>query len=299
MNITPACSVIIPTYNRAALLRRSLESLTAQDIGTDAFEVLVVDDGSDDGTADVVAEFTDRLQVRYFFQPDEGFRVSAARNVGIRHAVTDVTVMVDCGVLLHSGCLRAHLRRHGGDQPAAVIGYVYCFNLSNEDAERMRQTLDFDDVDATIAQLRREGRWLDLREEFYARHPGPLHELPAPWSLYWTCNVSARTSQLRRVGGFDEAFTTWGAEDIDLSYRLHRDGAVFVLDRDAGAIHYPHPKDWSHNSQLAARNRRYMAEKYDTPATRLLAVEPMISLFDVNEILIADAHDATRTEARA
>ncbi|MEJ3744804.1 glycosyltransferase [Actinomycetes bacterium KLBMP 9797] len=285
MAFTPACSVIIPTYNRAALLRRTLESLTRQDIGVGAFEVLVVDDGSSDGTAEVVAGFEDRLRVRYFFQPDEGFRASAARNMGIAHAVSDVSVMLDCGVLAHSGCLRAHLRSHADERPAAVIGYVYCFNLSNEDAERMRETLDFDDVDGTIARLRREGRWLDLREEFYARDPGPLRELPAPWPLYWTCDVSARTAQLRDIGGFDETFTTWGAEDIDLSYRLHRDGAIFVLNRDASAIHYPHSKDWSHNSELALRNRRYVAEKYDTPITRLLAVEPMIRLFDLNDII--------------
>ncbi|TDC82875.1 glycosyltransferase [Micromonospora sp. KC606] len=282
--ITPTCSVVIPTYNRMALLRRTLDALTRQDIGTDAFEVLVVDDGSSDDTAAVVAQFHDRLNVRYFFQPDEGFRVAAARNVGIAHARSDIVVFLDSGVLAHSGCLRAHLRRHAVEQPAAVIGYVYCFNFRNEDAGDMTETLDFDDVDGTIARLRREGRWLDVREGFYTRIEDRLRDLPAPWLMYWTCNVSARTGQVRAVGGFDEKFRTWGSEDIDLAYRLHQDGAVFLIDRDAGAIHYPHPK-LGLDKAMATRNWRYIADKYDTPITRLLADGPATDFFAINDII--------------
>ncbi|MEJ3744814.1 glycosyltransferase [Actinomycetes bacterium KLBMP 9797] len=280
----PACSVVIPTYNRMALLRRTLESLTRQDIGVDAFEVLVVDDGSGDDTARVVAGFQDRLHLRYFFQPDEGFRVAAARNVGIAHATSDVLVFIDSGVLAHSGCLRAHLRSHAAERSAAVIGYVYCFNYGNEDAGDMQDTLDFDDVDGTIARLRREGRWLDIREAFYTRVRDRLRDLPAPWLMYWTCNVSARTARVRAVGGFDEAFRTWGSEDIDLAYRLHQDGAVFLVDRDAGAIHHPHPKSGL-DKELAMRNRYYIADKYDTPITRLLVARPIIDFFDMNDII--------------
>jgi GT2 family glycosyltransferase len=66
MNIrrrTPAVSVVIPTYNRAADLRRCLESLAAQTF-TD-FEVLICDDGSVDETSDVASSFSGRLEVRY------------------------------------------------------------------------------------------------------------------------------------------------------------------------------------------------------------------------------------------
>jgi glycosyltransferase involved in cell wall biosynthesis len=281
---TPACSVVVPTYNRRALLKRTLEALARQDIGTDAFEVLVVDDGSSDGTAEMVAGFHDRLNLRYFFQPDEGFRAAKARNVGVAHAEGDVLVFIDSGVLPHSGCLRAHLRRHDAVRPAAVIGYVYCFNYANEDAEEMQQSLDFDDVDGTIDRLLRERRWLDIREGFYHRLQDRLDDLPAPWLMYWTCNASARRDQVREVGGYDETFRTWGSEDIDLSYRLHRDGAVFLLDREAGAIHHPHPK-LGLDKEQGMRNRQYVADKYDTPITRLLAARPIIDFFAMNDII--------------
>ena len=97
------CTVIVPTYNRRRLLELTLDSLAGQDLPRDRFEVLVVDDGSSDDTADVVREFEDRLDLRYFYQPDEGYRVARARNVGIRHARGEICVFVDSGVLLHSG----------------------------------------------------------------------------------------------------------------------------------------------------------------------------------------------------
>lgn len=288
MGRQPQCSVVIPTYNRMGLLARTLDCLTRQDIGTDAFEVLVVDDGSSDATAELVASFRNRLDLRYFFQPDEGYRVAAARNIGIAHATAPVCVFVDSGVLLHSHALAAHLHTQAGPEPVAAIGYVFCFDHGDEDAREMLATLDFDDVDATIETLRAEGRWLDVREGFYARCDDALHDLPAPWLWYWTCNVSARTAQLRSIGGFDEAFRCWGGEDTDLGYRLHRDGARFVLDRAAGAIHYPHAKNHEQNNEIQQQNLRYIAHKYDTPITRLLIAEPPIMFSDMDDYIRAN-----------
>lgn len=287
MDRPPDCSVIVPTYNRMALLARTLDTLSHQDLDGGRFEVLVVDDGSTDATGDVIDAFRERLDLRYFYQPDEGFRVAAARNVGIANAAAEVCVFIDAGVLAHSGCLRAHLRNHTGSRPTAVIGYVYCFNQDNEDAEQMRATIDFDEVDGAIAALADEGRWLDDRELFYRRYPGDaIADLPAPWLMYWTCNVSARTADLHAIGGFDEAFRSWGYEDLDLAYRLHQAGARFVVDRAASAIHYPHEKDLAHNTQVATANLRYIIDKYDTPEVRALSYEYPVAFYDINDHLL-------------
>lgn len=278
------CSVIIPTYNRANLLQLTLEALARQDIGRDAFEVLVVDDGSFDDTAAVVRRYEPRMNLRYFFQRDEGFRAAAARNVGIDHAAGDVCVFIDSGVLPHSRCLRAHLDSHADHEPVAVIGYVYCFNHDNQDAEHMLGSLDFTDPDATIDNLTRRRKWLDVREAFYDRYGDRFSDLPAPWVVYWTCNSSARTDQLRAIGGFDEAFRSWGAEDTDLGYRLHRDGARFVLDRAAGAIHFPHDKSTDTKNRTLYENYAYIVSKYRTPIIELL-IDTDVKCFDINDVI--------------
>jgi glycosyltransferase involved in cell wall biosynthesis len=76
----PTTSVIIPTFNRERLVARAVESVLAQTLPPD--EVIVIDDGSTDGTHDALAVFGNRI--RYIFQPNAG--VSAARNHGLREA---------------------------------------------------------------------------------------------------------------------------------------------------------------------------------------------------------------------
>ena len=123
------CSVIIPTYNRATLLRHTLESLTTQSLPPDQFEVLVVDDGSSDTTAEEVESFRERLNLRYFFQEDEGWRTAKARNVGIANAAADVCVFIDSGVLLHPGCLAAHVASHQEEETAPVAAWRVCLRV--------------------------------------------------------------------------------------------------------------------------------------------------------------------------
>jgi glycosyltransferase involved in cell wall biosynthesis len=286
MTSTPlTCSVIVPTYNRVGLLRHTLESLTRQSLRGDRFEVLVVDDGSSDSTASMVDGYRQRLNLQYFFQEDKGFRVAKARNTGIAHASGDVCVFIDSGVQLHPGCLAAHVATHeAAAGPVAICGYVYGFTTDGENAELVKE-LDLRDPGATIESLSKQRRWLDIREEFYTKYTDDFGDLPAPWLVFWTCNVSARTQQVRAVGAFDEAFRSWGAEDLDLGYRLHRDGARFVLDRAASAIHLPHDKKYEVNEAFAAGNYRYMAEKYGTPITKLLLLFPKIGPFTMNDVI--------------
>ncbi|MFY1690323.1 glycosyltransferase [Plantactinospora sp. WMMB782] len=280
------CSVVIPTYNRSDILRLTLESLVRQDLNHDDFEVLVADDGSSDDTSDVVKKYMDLMNVRYFFQEDEGYRAAGARNLGISNVKSDITVFMDAGVMAHSSCLRAHLASHEAvEGPAAVCGYVFGYTLNNETAEGVISEADLADVDGTIELWRKKGMYRDIREDFFEREGDDFATAPAPWLMYWTFNASVRTDQLRRVGAFDDAFRNWGGEDVDLGYRLHRDGARMFLNRDAMALHWPHPRDWDELHGDAIANYKYMAQKYDTPITRLLEIVPTINFFVFNDVI--------------
>jgi glycosyltransferase involved in cell wall biosynthesis len=285
MSRAPQCSVVIPTYNRADLLARTLASLTRQDLGTGNFEVIVVDDGSTDHTEATVRSFYDSLILRYCTRQHDGFGAAAARNVGLLHSASDVCVFLDSGVLAHSHCIGAHVASHFGTSALALIGYVYCFNQNNEEALQIREFLDRREVDEAVQELAATSRWLDDRELFYRQYHDSLADCPAPWLVFWTCNASAPTRLLQDAGGFDEAFRTWGAEDVDLAYRLFRDGARFVLNRAAAAIHYPHPKDFDANKASAVSNRQYFADKYGTPTVRVLVDNPNRNLREISKIL--------------
>lgn len=89
-------SVIIPVYNRPDELRELLDSLTKQTYR--GFEVLVVEDGSSRKSDGVVAEFTDRLTIRYFFKPNSG--QGFTRNYGFERAEGDYFVIFDSDALV-------------------------------------------------------------------------------------------------------------------------------------------------------------------------------------------------------
>jgi glycosyltransferase involved in cell wall biosynthesis len=285
------CSVIIPTYNREQLLRHTLASLARQSLARDEYEVIVVDDGSSDGTEQMCAEFAGRLDLRYHFQPDQGFRAGAARNVGILDARSQVCVFIDSGMLVHSDCLREHVAAHAAAEgPVATVGYVYCFVFteSQDHVEEMSKVLDFDDADVTVARLRERDLWPDVRDPIHEAHGEDFGEHRAPWIAWWTCNVSAPTALLRRVGMFDERFNTWGGEDVDLAYRMFRAGASFRRLREAACVHLPHRK--AEISKSEGDNLVYIVSKYPTPIVSLLpgfATQEEVHPLNMHEVIVA------------
>lgn len=95
---TPLVTVIVASYNGERFLRETLESLFAQDF--ESFEVVFVDDGSEDGTAEIATSFP----VRYLHQPNKG--LPAARNAGLAEAKGDLIAFLDDDDLLPPTKLR-------------------------------------------------------------------------------------------------------------------------------------------------------------------------------------------------
>ena len=93
----PTVSVVIPTYNRKDMLREALNSLAQQTYPTDRFEIIVVDDGSTDGT-DQIAAVAFPFTLRYFWQTNQGD--ATARNLGARQSQADILVFLDDDILV-------------------------------------------------------------------------------------------------------------------------------------------------------------------------------------------------------
>src|ERR1700690_2344509 len=100
----PLGSVILPVYNGERMLAESIQSVLQQDYSP--IELIVVDDGSTDGTAKITAGFVD--QVRYYIQPHAG--PAAARNFGIRNAMGEYIAFIDADDLWPKGKLSSQMR---------------------------------------------------------------------------------------------------------------------------------------------------------------------------------------------
>lgn len=288
-------SIIIPTYNRRELLCLTLESLARQDVDKSSFEVIVVDDGSTDGSDEAVRAFQGRLDVCCIRQEHRGFRVARARNIGIEWSSAQILVFVDSGMVLATGFVSSHLAAHLGDAPVAVLGYVhgYDFNIGSPALAQLRPLVAAD-TDGAIAAVARTRVGIDIREQVYRVINDRVETLPAPWTLFWTTNVSLPRQGLLDVGGFDEDFVQWGMEDIELGFRLWHKGVRFALSRQAAGIHYPHERDNAANLRSHKENRLLFLSKHPgLNSEALLASDPLrLNL----ELMQYRAHEPMRAD---
>jgi glycosyltransferase involved in cell wall biosynthesis len=119
--VTPAVSVIVCTRNRADHLRLAVASLVEQTLPVDAYEVVVVDNGSTDGTAETLRSLVRRIpNLRILTETTLG--LSQARNTGAKAARGDIVVFVDDDAVADPELLEAHRRRFELDDPPVATG---------------------------------------------------------------------------------------------------------------------------------------------------------------------------------
>lgn len=213
----PLISVIVPAYNAANYLALTLDSILGQSYPN--HEVLVIDDGSTDGTAEVAAGYGDRI--RYFSQAPSG-GPSRPRNLGIEQARGDLVAIFDADDVMLAGKL--------ADAASVLQGHPEADLLFT----------DFAAIDAEGDVIRPSflSRYRDFRDQL---RPGELPQvgLLGGRELYrqlihanfiGTSSVVARRDALREAGGFDERMKN--ADDIDMWCRLAWHGRTFAfLDR--------------------------------------------------------------------
>jgi len=206
----PDVSVVIPTHNNRAVLERSLRALRAQDCPPDRYEIVVLDDGSDDGTEAMVRALRSPVQITYHWQPNRGR--AAARNAGSRLATAPVLLYLDSDIIAQPDLLSRHYAYHAASSgPIGVQGRTLVHPASK----------------ITLFMKSKE-----LLPDLTLRRRGNL----SPYHVI-TRNLSIRAEDLWAVGGFDESFPGYGWEDIELGLRLHARGVRFVYDPNALGYH--------------------------------------------------------------
>jgi len=265
-------SIIVPTFDRVKTVTDTVHSLTVQTASRDDFEVIVVDDGSHDDTFHAVTTMGNKLNFKYVYQPDRGYRVSRARNLGIAVAEGDICVFVDAGNLAASGFVEQHIASHeAADGNIVAVGYTHGFFSMFDDqrVEDIHRILDPRDVDASIARFDADGTLKDRRERVYEVVNDDLSRAVAPWIYVFGGNFSARRDLVLQVGCFDEHYVSWGDEDMDIAFAMYDAGAKIVFNRKAAMIQTPHEKNRETRMASHRKNATYMHEKYKAHETGL------------------------------
>jgi glycosyltransferase involved in cell wall biosynthesis len=255
-----------------------------QTLPVDEYEVIVADDGSSDRTRSVVESFTGRLRLKYHFQEDFGFQagghddaaqvrdngVTQVRNAGARLASASVLVFLDCATLAGPDLLLAHLRAH--TPPAvpgrAVAGYVYGYPPRKIDDPEYKVPSGLAEALRTLTPQQVADRYRDVpgfgdpRHGEFEKVGFDLRNRIFPEELFWSSNCSVPADDFWAVGGFEEGFSGWGIDDLELGYRLARNGTVIQLSQDAWAIESPHERDATVNFTGLQRNLQFFFDKY-------------------------------------
>lgn len=116
-------SVVVPTYNRCRIVTRTVEALFAQSASGAEYEVIVVDDGSTDGTADALRQLRPACRFRVIAQENRG--PSAARNAGYRASEANLVLFLDDDMLADPGLVAAHLAAHEEPGRRIAFGALY------------------------------------------------------------------------------------------------------------------------------------------------------------------------------
>jgi glycosyltransferase involved in cell wall biosynthesis len=121
---SPLVSVIIPTYNRRDILRKTLLGLASQTVSPDLFEVIVVDDGSSDDTMTMLQKWKAPFQLRVFSQSHGGPNV--ARNFGLQQAKSWIVLYTGDDMVPGPSFLEGHIKFHKqyGDERQAMLGFI-------------------------------------------------------------------------------------------------------------------------------------------------------------------------------
>jgi glycosyltransferase involved in cell wall biosynthesis len=194
----PNISVLIATHNRRELLDRCLSSLEAQTADPAGFEVIVANDGSSDGTAELIEQRQGPLRLRTFVLDHAG--QSAALNVAIEAARGAVCIFADDDVIYTPEFVAEHLAAHEREPRTLGIGTL-----------TMRPPPD-------------AGWYVRTARTAWNEHYDDLAGRPARWTDCFGANFSAPRTTLLEVGGF--ATDLIAADDFDVSFRLFQAGLV-------------------------------------------------------------------------
>jgi glycosyltransferase involved in cell wall biosynthesis len=207
VNASPLVSVIIPTYNKADVIMRAIESVGRQTYRN--HEIIVIDDGSTDNTKEVVANLP---QLTYFYKENEG--PSAARNLGIKKCEGSIIAFLDSDDEWEPDKLEKCLERLNETPRARVV--ISDYTLYDEGEERERKS------------PRRLGVYSPLRI-LMSFNETNLH----------TSSVVTYKSLVQSVGGFDERLIR--GEDWELWIRLAELAEFVFIDEPLVKVHV-HPE---------------------------------------------------------
>lgn len=219
-------SVVVPAYNCEKTIKQCIESILGQTIRN--IEIIVVDDGSVDNTAQIIKKFS---QVKYIYQNNAG--PATARNRGCKEAGGNIVFFTDSDCLPQKDWIELAMRHFEDKDVSVVCGSYGIANNENLLARCIHSEIQF-------------------------RHTHLISETP---SVFGSFNFGIRKKVFECVGGFNESYRNASGEDNDLSYKVLKIGGRIIFERRSLVDHY-HPSSFVKYMKEQYRHGYWRAQLY-------------------------------------
>ncbi len=204
-------SIVIGSFNQKHVLEKTLQSLADQSLSPSDYEIIVSDSRSTDGTEELLSNFAPACTFRYRIQTNSG--KASARNVGVRMATSPYIVITDADTIADHHFIEAHLNaQESASTPTCFEGLEY--HLSH-----LHWPIDPQNIRPCLPK----------------HYP---NRAKLGWYYFLTGNLSFPKALFDQASGFDEDFTGYGWEDLELGYRLSLQKVPLLYLKTAINYHY-------------------------------------------------------------
>jgi glycosyltransferase involved in cell wall biosynthesis len=232
-------SIVIPVYNRSAHLKNTLEALNHQlDFGINEYEVIVVDDGSDENTYSNIKGVNKSYNLKYLYLPRcSSSCVARARNFGWKVASGEVIAFIDSDIIVKEDFLKEIQRSYSSSKDMLVVGTRLMLD----------RDISFEEVSSRsifekYSNFMSDPELLEFRYKVFDDYSYNFRAIKYPWLLVFGFNMIIPKKWLEITGGYDENFMHWGQEDNELAYRLHCEDVKIVINSKLEVLHQFHGK---------------------------------------------------------
>ena len=252
-------TVVVPCYNGQEPLALTFAALANQTYPMDLLEVVIADDGSD---PPIVVPPGAPFEARVVAQERAGFGLARARNTGAAAATGSILVFLDCDMVPEPTQVEAHARWHHLGDRILTLGFRHHADFDGVTVDDIRAADSIGDVVAGRSVS--SPQWI----EFHMARTKDLTSTDTDlFRIVTGGNLGISKAFYDDLGGSDESFTQWGAEDTELGYRAFNAGGVLVPERRALAWHQGEgaagPDPGEQRSQVEQRHKlsHLIAEK--------------------------------------
>ncbi|MDP4180722.1 MAG: glycosyltransferase [Bacillota bacterium] len=252
-------SFVIGTYNNKLQLKNSLIALNYLEGSMKYnFEVIVVDDGSNDNTKDYIKDLNVNYELRYFYlERCASSCRSRAKNYGIKMVEGEFVIFIDADIIVNKDYLIEVDKCYSIDNNIMLAGFRMMLPQSIS-SEMVQDGSVFEKY--SFAWERPEQ--CDFRYFIFNDLSYNASAIQFPFLYGHNFNLIIPKSWLDKVNGFDEEFKAYGLEDIELCYRLWKCGLKFIISNKLEVLHQFHGSDEESRIAGVIENTRLFLQKH-------------------------------------